>query len=148
MIDVPDAGGDGAHPEPPAVLEVRPRLQPDLPPPGGRRRLRRLQGAPGARADDTPEAVRGAAAGLRREDEPILELFRRKELVVDRRRRPDAPKRSSNRSAAGSASRSALREGRRRACRPYPAARGRGHDLLRLAEDRGRGGPRLFRLSA
>ena len=86
-LEMPDEVVAPAGAGPPAVLGVRARLEPDGPPARGARPLRHLPVAPlVAREDDQPEALAGRLRDYHDKTEPVIDLFQRKEFVVDVRR--------------------------------------------------------------
>ena len=78
----PRRGGSRTHLESAAVPQLRPRLQPDLSPPGAADVCDVCGGPLTAREDDTPAAVRQRLADYHSKTEPVLDLFRRKELIA------------------------------------------------------------------
>ena len=115
-------GRPRAHPEPPAVLELRPRLQPDLPPPGRAPTCATCAaGALVPRADDTPRRSASVCTTTTPRREPILDLFARRSWSSSSTARQD-PTRSRPRCAIGSA----CRRPRTRWASDAPAAKSSG----------------------
>ena len=143
-------GRDRAHAEPAAVLELRPRLQPDPAAAQGRGRVRQLRRAPGAAARRHARGDPRAAQGLPREDaadpRPAAregaDRQRRRDADAGRRPGADAPASSGcrppstswrrrgrraerGRDSAGSAARAARRRARVAGRQPLPRPLGR-----------------------
>ena len=82
-LELPDAEVDAAGARPPAVLGLRARLQPDRPPPEGRRTCATCAAASSSsREDDNPEALAVRLRDYHEKTKPIIELFQRKEFVA------------------------------------------------------------------
>ena len=82
QIDVPDERGAPPGPEPAAVLEVRPGLQPDLPPAARAGRCDVCGGELVTREDDTQEALQARLREYHDKIDPVLQLLDRKSPVV------------------------------------------------------------------